>query len=73
MPGVLWKLHFLGIQGFKVNKNIVYQDNHSATLMKKNGKYSCGKKTLHIEMRYFSSLTASNRRRSASNTALKMK
>ena len=41
MPGVLWTLRFLGGQGFKVNKNIVYQDNQSTILMERNGKYSC--------------------------------
>ena len=53
MPGVLWTLSFLGSKGFKANKNIVYQDNHSAILVERNGKYSCGKKTRHIDMHYF--------------------
>ena len=53
MPGVLWTLCFLGYQGFKVNDNILYQDNQSAILMEINGKYSCGNKTRHIYMRYF--------------------
>ena len=39
MPGVLWTLSLLGGQGFKVNKNIVYQNNHSAILMERNRKY----------------------------------
>ena len=33
MPSVIGKLCFLEVQGFKVNKNIVYQDNQSAILM----------------------------------------
>ena len=53
MSGVIWTLWFLGCQGFKVNKNIVYQYNQSAILMESNRKYSCGKKTHHIDMRYF--------------------
>ena len=40
-------------QGFKVNKNIVYQDNQSAIIMERNGNYSCRKKTRHIDMRCF--------------------
>ena len=68
MTGVLWTLRFLGGQGFKVKNTIVYQDNQIAILMERNGKYLCGNKTCHIYMRCFSSLTASNRRRSASNT-----
>ena len=69
MPGVLWELRLLGAQGFKVNKNIVYQDDQNAILMDRNGKYSCGNKTRHIDMRHFSPLTASSRRMSAPNTA----
>ena len=53
MPGVLWVLRFLGGQGFKVNKNIVYQYNPSAILMERNRNYSCGNKTRHIDIRYF--------------------
>ena len=53
MHGVFWTLRFLGGQGFKVNENIVYQDNQSAILMERNGKYLCGNKTCHIDMRYF--------------------
>ena len=53
MPGVLWTLLFLGGQGFKVNDNIAYQDNQSTILMESNGKYLCGNKTRHIDMRYF--------------------
>ena len=53
MPVVLWTLHFIGVQGFKINKNIVYQDNQSAIFMEMNRNYSCGKKTHHIDMRYF--------------------
>ena len=49
----LWTLWLRGGQGFKVNDNIVYQDNQSAILMERNRKYLCGKKTCHIDMRYF--------------------
>ena len=51
--GVFWMLRFLGGQDLKVNNNIVYQDNQSAILMERNNKYSCGKKTRHIDMCYF--------------------
>ena len=53
MTGVLWALSFLGGAGFKVNDNNVYQDNQRAILMERNGKYSCGNETRHIDMRYF--------------------
>jgi len=36
-----------------VNENIVYQENMSAILLEKNGKASSGKRTKHINIRYF--------------------
>ena len=39
MPGVLWTLWFLGVQGFEVNENIVYQDNQKAVLMKRRSHH----------------------------------
>ena len=33
--------------------NVVYQDNQSAMLLEKNGKASSGKRTRHINIRYF--------------------
>ena len=52
LSGVFWMLRFLGGQDLKVNNNIVYQDNQSTILMERNGKYSCRKKTCHIDLRY---------------------
>jgi hypothetical protein len=40
-------------QGYKVNENIVYQDNQSAILLERNGKASSSKHTKHINVRYF--------------------
>ena len=37
----------------KVIGNIVYQDNHSAMKLEKNGRASRGKRTRHINIRYF--------------------
>ena len=31
----------------------MYQDNQSAILLERNGKYSCSKRTRHIDIRYF--------------------
>ena len=53
IPGVIWMLRFLRGQGFKVNENILYQDNQSAILMEENRKYLCGNKNHHIDMSYF--------------------
>lgn len=53
MPLVLWTRHFLIEQGFDVRDNIVYQDNQSAMLLAKNGRASSGRRTRHINIRYF--------------------
>jgi hypothetical protein len=36
-----------------VAENILYQDNQSAILLESNGKASSGKRTKHINIRYF--------------------
>lgn len=53
MPSILWTRLFLEAQDYGVTENIVYQDNKSAILLEKNGKSSSGKRTKHINMRYF--------------------
>ena len=40
-------------QGYKIKDTIIYQDNMSAILLEKNGKNSSGKRTKHINVRYF--------------------
>ena len=42
----------IGGQGFKVNRDSLYQDNQNAILMERNKKYSCENKICHIDMRY---------------------
>lgn len=53
MPMVLWTRCFLEAQGYEVNANYVHQDNQSAILLEKNGRASSGKRTRHINVRYF--------------------
>jgi hypothetical protein len=53
MPQVLWTCYFLEAQGYGVDDSIVYQDNQSAILLEKNGRTSSGKRTRHINIRYF--------------------
>ena len=36
-----------------MNNNVVYQDNLSAMKLENNGRRSSGKKTRHINVRYF--------------------
>ena len=53
MPSILWTREFLLAQGYGVKETIVGQDNRSAILLEKNGKASSGKRTKHLNIRYF--------------------
>jgi hypothetical protein len=53
MPTVLWTKQFMEEQAFPIKENIIYQDNQAAILLENNGKASSGKRTKHINARYF--------------------
>ena len=53
VPGVLWTRLFLEAQDYGFKENILFQDNKTAMLLEKNGKASSGKRTKHINTRYF--------------------
>lgn len=53
MPQILWTRHFLQAQGYDIRDNLLYQDNQSAILFETNGRGSSGKRTRHINIRYF--------------------
>jgi hypothetical protein len=53
MPIIIWTRNFLKAQGYEVLENTVYQDNQSAILLEKNGRASSGKRTRHVDIRYF--------------------
>lgn len=53
MPAICWMQYFMKAQGYKIEDNILYQDNKSSILLEKNGKASSGKRTKHINIRYF--------------------
>jgi hypothetical protein len=53
MGQVIWTRYFLEAQGYTVSDSIVYQDNQSAILLEKHGRASSGKRTRHINIRYF--------------------
>ena len=53
MPEMLWSLHFIQAQGYKVECVRLYQDNISMQLLIKNGKMSCSNKTKHIKAKFF--------------------
>ena len=53
MPQALWTRYFLKGQGYDVEKSTIYQDNQSAMLLENNGQRSSGKRTRHVNIRYF--------------------
>jgi hypothetical protein len=53
MPQVLWTRYFLEAQGYGVKESVIYQDNKSTILLAENGKASSGRRTRHINIRYF--------------------
>ena len=55
IPQVVWNRYFPEEQGYGINDNFLYQDNHSAMPLKKNGRASSSKQTRHINIKYFSS------------------
>jgi hypothetical protein len=53
LPQVPWTRYFLQAQGYDVSTSTIFQDNHSAILLEKNGRGSSSKRTRHIIIRYF--------------------
>ena len=40
-------------QGIEIKHNIVYQDNKSTILLAENGRLSAGKRSRHLNIKYF--------------------
>ena len=53
LPNMIWARMFLEEQGFKLDENILYQDNASAIKLETNSRVSSGKRTKHIDNRFF--------------------
>jgi hypothetical protein len=53
MPMIIWTNLFLEAQGYGTKETILYQDNQSAILLEKNGRKSSGKRTKHLNIRYY--------------------
>ena len=53
IPPICCTRYFLEAQGYCVDDNILYMDNKSSILLETNGKASSGKRTKHINIRYF--------------------
>ena len=52
LPKVLWVPLFLEEQVYKVDENVVYQDNQSAILLEKNKRKSSSKHTRHLNIHF---------------------
>jgi len=53
MTLALWTQKFMEAQGYHIGDNVIYQDNQSAMLLERNGRASSGRRTRHIDIRYF--------------------
>ena len=53
MPIICWTRYFLLSQGYGIIENLLLQDNRSSILLKRNGRASSGKRTRHINIRYY--------------------
>jgi hypothetical protein len=53
LPKSLWYRLFRIAQGGNDNEDILMQDNQSAMLLENNGRYSAGKGSKHVSIRYF--------------------
>jgi hypothetical protein len=52
LPQVLWTRCFLEAQGYGT-KSVLHQDNQASIRMEENGNASIGRRTRHINIRYF--------------------
>ena len=50
---IMWTKKFIEEQGFKINMNVIYQDNTSTIKLAQNGKASSGRRTRHFDIKLF--------------------
>jgi len=50
---VLWTKLFMEAQGYRIDRNILFQDNQSTILLLDNGRQSAGKRSRALNIRYF--------------------
>ena len=53
MPDTIWLLRFLEGQGYKAERCALMQDNESAIKIIRHGKKSGGRRTRHMDIRFF--------------------
>ena len=50
---ILWMKHFMEVQGYMIEDNILHQDNKSTILLQENGRKSTRKWSRALNVRYF--------------------
>ena len=50
---IIWTKLFMEAQGYRIDHNVLYQDNKSTILLLNNGKRSAGKRSRAINIRYY--------------------
>lgn len=50
---VMWTKLFLDAQGYEVRDTVIYRDNTSAMKLEMHGKASSGKRTRHLNIKFF--------------------
>ena len=50
---VMWTKKFVEAQGYPITQNIMYRDNQSAMKIEENGRSSVGKRSRHLDIRFF--------------------
>ena len=50
---IMWTTRFLEEQGYDVRDTIIYRDNMSSIKLENNGKASSGKRTRHMDIKFF--------------------
>jgi len=58
---ILQTLYFMRAQGYEVEHNILFQDNHSSIRLLLNGRKSSTKQTKHMDVRFFFAKDVVNR------------
>ncbi len=53
MPIICWTRYILLSQGYGIIEDLLLQDNRSSILLERNGRASSGKRTRHINIRYY--------------------
>ena len=49
----MWAKLFLEGQGYEVKENVIMRDNQSTMKLEMNGKSSAGRRTRHLNIRFF--------------------